>query len=150
MSSAQGRVNANDIDTVGEISFSTNSNLISVAEDSGDVILIQSLDFEDGFQLRLIFQEIQNFQSPIKTEKFYEIPIFVSDGRKVGASIQLNIIDANDNTPKFDKIEYNFQISEDAAFNTTIGKISATDLDTTSLEATSSAVNSCLLPRRGP
>ena len=62
MSSDQGRVNANDIDTVGEIAFSTNSNLISVAEDSGDVILIQSLDFEDGFQLRLIFQEIQNFQ----------------------------------------------------------------------------------------
>ena len=62
MSSDQGRVNANDIDTVGEISFSTNSNLISVAEDSGDVILIQSLDFEDGFQLGLIFQEIQNFQ----------------------------------------------------------------------------------------
>ena len=62
MSSDQGRVNANDIDTVGTISFSTNSNLISVAEDSGDVILIQSLDFEDGFQLRLIFQEIQSFQ----------------------------------------------------------------------------------------
>ena len=62
MSSDQGRVNANDIDTVGENSFSTNSNLISVTEDSGDVILIQSLDFEDGFQLRLISQEIQNFQ----------------------------------------------------------------------------------------
>ena len=62
MSSDQGRVNANDIDTVGEISFSTNSNLISVAEDSGDVTLIQSLDFEDGFQLGLIFQENQNFQ----------------------------------------------------------------------------------------
>ena len=62
MSSDQGRVNANDIDTVGEIAFSTNSNLISVTEDSGDVILIQSLDFEDGFQLGLIFQKIQNFQ----------------------------------------------------------------------------------------
>ena len=79
-----------------------------------------------------ILKNYLNFQSPIKTEKFYEIPIFVSDGRKVEASIQLNILDANDNTPKFDQLEYNFEISEDAAFNTTIGKISATDLDTTS------------------
>ena len=67
MSSDQGRVNANDIDTVGEIVFSTNSNLISVAEDSGDVILIQSLDFEDGFQLfPLIFPKFisEIFKSP--------------------------------------------------------------------------------------
>ena len=47
----EGRLSANDKDTVGEITFSTNSNLISVAEDSGDIILIQALDFEDGFQL---------------------------------------------------------------------------------------------------
>ena len=72
MSSDQGRVNANDIDTVGEISFSTNSNLISVAEYSGDVILIQSLDFEDGFQLRLLFQGIQNFQEFSEFSKPYK------------------------------------------------------------------------------
>ena len=69
MSSDQGRVSANEIDAIGEISFSTNKNLISVAEDSGDVILIQSLDFEDGFQLGLIFQEIQNFQEFLEFSK---------------------------------------------------------------------------------
>ena len=63
----QGRVGASDKDTVGEIAFSTDSNLISVAKDSGDVILIQSLDFEDGFQLfPHIFQKFisEIFKSP--------------------------------------------------------------------------------------
>ena len=45
----EGKVKANDKDTVGEISFSTDSNIISITEDSGDIILDQSLDFEDGF-----------------------------------------------------------------------------------------------------
>ena len=79
------------------------------------------------------------FESPKKTQKYYEIPIFASDGpkfgddRKVEASIKINVLDTNDNIPLFDQSEYDFQISENAAFNTTIGIISATDLDTTSL-----------------
>ena len=46
--------------------------------------------------------------------------------------MDINIIDTNDNSPIFDQNNYQFTISEDALQGTIIGRIQATDIDTTS------------------
>lgn len=45
------------------------------------------------------------------------------------SKIQVNLLDANDNSPMFDKIDYKFKIEENLEPGTEIGQVSATDKD---------------------
>ena len=65
----------------------------------------------------------------------YTFTIVASDGetppRQGYASVQITIIDTNDNTPKFLLNEYSLTVSESTAVNTVIVTVEATDADAT-------------------
>lgn len=80
--------------------------------DSGDIILMQSVDFE---QVRE-----------------YMLTILGSDGGSPPLSstsiVRIDIVDENDNAPAFVRPTYEFSIMEDTAVNTTIVQVIALDL----------------------
>ena len=69
-----------------------------------------------------------------ETQVYYEIPVLASDlaaanAKTATALIKISIMDSNDEPPKFILDEYKFSVEENQPANTTVGVVSATDLD---------------------
>lgn len=66
----------------------------------------------------------------------YQHYIFVVSAQDAGVpnlsstvTVYMNVIDLNDNSPVFDPLSYNAEVSEDAPLNTTVLTVHASDLD---------------------
>lgn len=71
-------------------------------------------------------------QTPLDREEksFYELVIEASDGvQSSQVSINVAIVDSNDNAPVFSKSAYSFDISEDAIRGARVGTVMASDED---------------------
>ncbi|XP_053507043.1 cadherin-related family member 2 [Ictalurus furcatus] len=87
------------------------NNHFSVTEHTGDVYIKTPLDRE--------------------TEDFFTVNVIVSDGILDATSKPVNIVvlDANDNAPRFENAPYNIKVPENTPVGTTVLKVTASDPD---------------------
>ena len=110
---------ATDIDSLlnGEFFFAINQGntalKFSINEVTGDIITIDSFDFE-----------INNF---------YELTVLVADKGTPSlystATLSVHIVDENDNQPEFSQLEYFIDIREDISVQSFVTKVFANDAD---------------------
>ncbi|KAG7241836.1 hypothetical protein INR49_024806 [Caranx melampygus] len=99
------------------IEASTKVGLFAINEDSGLITVASSIDREDvGDTVRLTVKVIATDQ---------EEPTYSST-----ATVTIDIRDANDNIPKFQKDTYKLQVPENSPIGTTVATITAEDPDT--------------------
>ncbi len=113
-------VNASDKDT-GENSFIHYSlvnspYMFSINETSGDIFLIDILDFEIMLSINITVIAENSFASPQLSSS---------------ALVCINVIDINDNYPVFTHPEYHVITAESTPVNSIIFKVTAIDLDAT-------------------
>ena len=117
-----GSINASDLD-LGEdgvinysIEPSVQSNPFAVEPGTGDVILTRTLDFEtlSSHQFRVLASD----SSPNETSRL-----------TATATVVLQVLDANDNSPVFERSLYVVQVPEDSAVNYEVLLIHCTDAD---------------------
>jgi len=120
---------------------------ISECTSVGDLILLVTATDVDSSQLYYSIPSLSKFTMDSTTGKLslyssldaesvtsYQFSVVVKDG--VGSSansdmatIQLDVLNCNDNTPVFDRDSYNFTISSSASQGHVIGQVYATDSD---------------------
>lgn len=71
---------------------------------------------------------------PCFCRKFYSIEVLASEDGSASsltgtATVNIEILDVNDNTPQFDSPAYQFEIFENRPVGTAVGNVSATDRD---------------------
>lgn len=77
---------------------------------SGTIYLTQTLDYE--------------------TARVHDLNVSASDGAlRSSALVRIYVIDENDNVPVFQRNFYSFDIPESSEAGYTVGRVSATDLD---------------------
>ncbi|VDI43616.1 Hypothetical predicted protein, partial [Mytilus galloprovincialis] len=114
-----GRVEAEDLDEgiAGEVYYTLlttwGSDLFMLDLQKGTFTLRGNLDFE----------EIQLYTLKVKAEDRGS-PVLSST-----VTIFMNIKDTNDNEPVFDPMSYSTEVKEDVAIGTSVGMVSATDID---------------------
>lgn len=85
------------------------------------------------FKLPFLYMDLViEKQLDYETEKMYSLVLSVVDkGQKTGSvTIEIPILDANDNQPKFDISRYSAEVREDAPVGKSVLHVSASDLDT--------------------
>jgi protein tyrosine phosphatase len=124
-----GKVTSTDLDdgAYGDLTFSVRPSLelknkIFINETSGKVSLVDVLDYDQSCNG--------------KSDCTYEFTIVASDGGKPPLQTTsvgyVELTDVNDEPPKFEKEEYNFDFSEATEIGTEIGSVTATDSDNVS------------------
>uniref|UniRef100_A0A8C3TX39 Cadherin domain-containing protein n=1 Tax=Catharus ustulatus TaxID=91951 RepID=A0A8C3TX39_CATUS len=97
----------------GEIKYSlkkeADPGIFSLDYEAGAIILLQSLDFEEGYS--------------------YELEVQARDGGGLFDTLWINVTDANDNPPVFAQDRYRVSLREDAAPGSTVLNVSASDAD---------------------
>ncbi|XP_033149615.1 fat-like cadherin-related tumor suppressor homolog [Drosophila busckii] len=92
------------------ISGGNDENYFYIGRESGNVLLSKFLDYE--------------------TQTFYNLSISVTDGSNVAyTKLYVQVVDTNDNTPKFTKDIYHVNISENIDEESVIIQLHATDKD---------------------
>ena len=106
----------NDIGRNGEISYSvwaTGDYRFTMDPLSGLIKTQSSFDREKNATIKLYAYAKDN-GSPARTST---------------ATVIINVLDLNDNAPVFDKMFYEFNVSENVAINTDVDRVNATDTD---------------------
>ncbi len=116
------QVNATDLDEGknGEVVYALGNNvknnlrrLFKVNEITGEIILIDHLDFEVKDKYEIDIQASDKGTVPLATDK----------------SVIIKIVDVNDNSPEMEVTSFSSAIPEDSKPGTTVALISVTDLD---------------------
>lgn len=110
------QVTALDLDTGNNARLSyrlRGSTAFRISPNTGWIYLAQSLDRESVDRYALTVLATDN-GSPAAT---------------ASASVLVTVLDDNDNTPRFDKEFYSFELLENLSAGTMIGSVSATDPD---------------------
>ncbi|XP_070544624.1 protocadherin Fat 4-like isoform X2 [Ptychodera flava] len=72
-------------------------------------------------------------RDPPSSQTFFNITVSVSDGESSTANdsavVEITVTDVNDNTPEFDQASYVFQVNENATIDSSVGRMSASDID---------------------
>ena len=106
------------------------------AKDSADVDVLCSLNSE-YFELEKHFENIFRIKTTKNIDREYMTPIFFSVKCQDNASnaisndfiTDVEVIDENDNEPKFDKLLYTFHVFENVSKNFVVGLVAAIDID---------------------
>ncbi|XP_061786277.1 protocadherin alpha-3-like [Nerophis lumbriciformis] len=115
------QVNATDLDEGLNAnvvySFSKNSpnilQLFDINANTGDIVVKGPLDYEENDMFEIEIQASDKGSVPLKTEK----------------SVNIILVDINDNTPEIEVTSFSSSIPEDSRPGTTVALISVNDLD---------------------
>ena len=90
---------------------------------SGNVGGTFSIDAENG---TIALQKPLDYE----TLKFYELRVEASDGKfSSGANVSIEVVDYNDNSPKFSQSRYSFSVPENVRIGHLVGSVNASDID---------------------
>ena len=82
----------------------------SIDPENGTIVLLKSLDYEK--------------------EKLYELHVQASDGKfSSGANVSIQVVDYNDNSPKFRQASFSFSVQENVTTGHLVGNVNASDKD---------------------
>ena len=82
----------------------------SIDPENGTIVLLKSLDYEIQY--------------------LYELHVQASDGKfSSGANVSIQVVDYNDNSPKFRQTSFLFSVPENVTTGHLVGNVSATDRD---------------------
>ncbi|XP_041860759.1 cadherin-like protein 26 isoform X2 [Melanotaenia boesemani] len=88
-------------------------NTLKINEKTGEIFVLKPVDHETFTILKLTFQALDKKQNVVETR----------------LGITIDILDANDNVPKFDRDMYEVTIKESTVQGTNVVDVKATDLD---------------------
>ncbi len=133
--------------------FTRNSYSVTVKENNtvgSHILTVNATDADSGSNSRVTYRLSSDARGLVRVEpgtgvirtdgifdyearKYLQFTVTATDGgsppRSSSATVVLNILDVNDEAPKFDAANYNFATFENQPPNTEIGKVSATDGD---------------------
>ncbi|MEQ2250208.1 hypothetical protein ILYODFUR_037520, partial [Ilyodon furcidens] len=116
------QVNATDLDegTNGEVVYTFSSivsqrllKLFDINPSTGEIIVKGNIDFEERDKYEIEIQASDKGSAPLSTQK----------------SVNINIVDVNDNAPEIEVTSFSRLIPEDSRPGTTVALISVNDLD---------------------
>ena len=114
---------AEDRDTVGSITYS-----ISGGNENGYFIADKATEGNRVFLVLKTTSTFRNLERDVTPE--VNLTVRANDGLRYGTTrVTVNIVDANNNIPEFDKFSYTATISEDTPLLTSVLRVRATDKD---------------------
>ncbi|KAF7988426.1 hypothetical protein HCN44_000999 [Aphidius gifuensis] len=120
------KVNATDKDVSNEFNqitytLRTNYEFFKIDNKTGDVTALTTFDYEKKSYYYLIIEASDNSPTPS-----------FKNGLSKNVSYEINIVDENDNPPKFENSSYNFKLLDNATIGSCPFAIKAFDKDVTS------------------
>lgn len=118
------RINATDADTDRNAALVYEIRPIGGATGSDDVLAIDRKSGRISSKISFDYETLPRDYAFLVTVKDSGATV-----RSATATLRLNVVDVNDEMPRFDRLAYYFTVVEDQPAGTSIGRLSATDLD---------------------